>query len=100
MSSHGNLIVSTKWTSHKILSFLACIRIQGIDKIGIVNSITNVISHDLNANIRKIAIETHDGIFEGTIELYVHDTKHLNNLIMNLFKINGVVSVNRIEAGK
>ncbi len=100
MSSHGNLIVSTKWTSHKILSFLACIRIQGIDKIGIVNSITNVISHDLNANIRKIAIETHDGIFEGTIELYVHDTKHLNNLIMNLFKIKGVISVNRIEAGK
>jgi GTP diphosphokinase / guanosine-3',5'-bis(diphosphate) 3'-diphosphatase len=100
MSSHGNLIVSAKWTSHKILSFLACIRIQGIDKIGIVNSITTVISHDLNANIRKIAVETHDGIFEGTIELYVHDTKHLNNLIMNLFKINGVISVNRIEAGK
>ncbi len=97
MSSHGNLIVSARWTSHKILSFLACIKIQGIDKIGIVNSITNVISHDLNANIRKINIETHDGIFEGSIELYVHDTKHLNNLIMNLFKINGVVSVNRIE---
>jgi GTP diphosphokinase / guanosine-3',5'-bis(diphosphate) 3'-diphosphatase len=100
MSSHGNLIVSTRWTSHKILSFLAGISIKGIDKIGIVNSITNVISHDLNANIRKIAVETHDGIFEGSIELYVHDTKHLNNLIMNLFKINGVVSVNRIEAVK
>ncbi|MFO7923574.1 MAG: RelA/SpoT family protein [Bacteroidales bacterium] len=100
MSSHGNLIISARWTSHKILSFLACIRIQGIDKIGIVNSITNVISHDLNANIRKIAIETHDAIFEGSIELYVHDTKHLNNLIMNLFKINGVISVNRIEAVK
>ncbi len=100
MSSHGNLIVSARWTSHKILSFLACIKIQGIDKIGIVNSITNVISHDLNANIRKINVETHDGIFEGSIELYVHDTKHLNNLIMNLFKINGVVSVNRIEAGR
>jgi GTP diphosphokinase / guanosine-3',5'-bis(diphosphate) 3'-diphosphatase len=45
----------------------------------------------------RIAIESHDGIFEGSIELYVHDTKHLNNLIMNLFKINGVVSVDRIE---
>ncbi|MFP4367067.1 MAG: RelA/SpoT family protein [Bacteroidales bacterium] len=100
MSSHGNLIVSANWTRHKILSFLAGIKIKGIDKIGIVNSITNVISHDLNANIRKIAVETHDGIFEGSIELYVHDTKHLNNLIMNLFKINGVVSVNRIETIK
>ncbi len=97
MSSHGNLIVSANWTRHKILSFLAGIRIKGIDKIGIANSITNVISRDLNANIRKIAIETHDGIFEGSIELYVHDTKHLNNLIMNLFKINGVISVDRIE---
>jgi GTP diphosphokinase / guanosine-3',5'-bis(diphosphate) 3'-diphosphatase len=97
MSSHGELIVSAKWTKHKILSFLAGIRIKGIDKIGIANSITSVISLDLNANIRKIAIESHDGIFEGTIELYVHDTKHLNNLIMNLFKINGVVSVDRIE---
>jgi GTP diphosphokinase / guanosine-3',5'-bis(diphosphate) 3'-diphosphatase len=100
MSSQGNLIVPARWTSHKILSFLACIKIQGIDKLGIVNSITNVISHDLNANIRKINVETHDGIFEGTIELYVHDTKHLNNLIMNLFKIKGVVKVNRVEAGK
>ncbi len=97
MSSHGELIVSAKWTKHKILSFLAGIRIKGIDKIGIANSITSVISLDLNANIRKIAIESHDGIFEGSIELYVHDTKHLNNLIMNLFKINGVVSVDRIE---
>jgi GTP diphosphokinase / guanosine-3',5'-bis(diphosphate) 3'-diphosphatase len=98
MSSHGNLIVAANWTKHKILSFLTGIRIKGIDKIGIANSITNVISHDLNANIRRIAIDAHDGIFEGTIELYVHDTKHLNNLIMNLFKINGVISVNRIEA--
>jgi GTP diphosphokinase / guanosine-3',5'-bis(diphosphate) 3'-diphosphatase len=97
MSSHGELIVSAQWTKHKILSFLAGIRIKGIDRIGIANSITSVISHDLNANIRRIAIESHDGIFEGSIELYVHDTKHLNNLIMNLFKINGVVSVDRIE---
>ncbi len=98
MSSQGNLIVSAQWTKHRILSFLASISIQGIDQIGIANSITNVISHDLNANIRKLAIETHDGLFEGNIELYVHDTKHLNNLIMNLFKIKGVISVKRTEA--
>ncbi len=97
MSSHGNLIVSAKWTTHKILSFLARISIKGIDSIGIVNSLTSVISHDLNANIRKIIVESHDGLFEGTIDLYVHDTKHLNNLIMNMFKIKGVISVKRIE---
>ncbi len=97
MSSHGNLIVPAKWTTHKILSFLARISVKGIDRIGIVSSLTNVISHDLNANIRKITVESHDGLFEGTIDLYVHDTKHLNNLIMKMFKIKGVVSVNRIE---
>jgi GTP diphosphokinase / guanosine-3',5'-bis(diphosphate) 3'-diphosphatase len=97
MSSHGNMIVSANWTTHKIMSFLARISFNGIDKVGIVNSITNVISHDLNANIRKIMVESHDGIFDGTIDLYVHDTKHLNNLIYNISKIKGINSVKRVE---
>lgn len=97
MSSHGNMIVSANWTTHKIMSFLARISFNGIDKVGIVNSITNVISLDLNANIRKIMVESHDGIFDGTIDLYVHDTKHLNNLIYNISKIKGINSVKRVE---
>lgn len=97
MSSHGNMIVSANWTTHKIISFLARISFNGIDKVGIVNSITNVISHDLNANIRKILVESHDGIFDGIIDLYVHDTKHLNNLIYNISKIKGINSVQRVE---
>lgn len=97
MSSHGNMIVSANWTTHKIFSFLARISFNGIDKVGIVNSITNVISLDLNANIRKIVVESHDGIFDGTIDLYVHDTKHLNNLILNISKIKGINSVQRVE---
>ena len=97
MSSHGNMIVSANWTTHKILSFLTRISFNGIDKVGIVNSITNVISHDLNANIRKIIVESHDGIFDGTIDLYVHDTKHLNNLILDISKIKGINSVQRVE---
>jgi GTP diphosphokinase / guanosine-3',5'-bis(diphosphate) 3'-diphosphatase len=97
MSNHGNMIVSANWTAHKIVSFLARISFNGIDKVGIVNSITNIISHDLNANIRKIIVESHDGIFEGTIDLYVHDTKHLNNLIFNISKIKGINSIQRVE---
>ncbi|UCG27105.1 MAG: bifunctional (p)ppGpp synthetase/guanosine-3',5'-bis(diphosphate) 3'-pyrophosphohydrolase [Bacteroidales bacterium] len=98
MSREGDRIVSTKWTTHKILSFLANIRIMGIDRIGMINEITNVISKELNVNMRTVNIEVHDGIFDGTLDLYVHSTKDLNNLIMNLIKIKGVDSVKRIEA--
>lgn len=98
MSREGNRIVSAKWTAHKILSFLARIRIMGIDKIGMINEITNVISKELSVNMRTVNIEVHDGIFDGSLDLYVHSTKDLNNLIMNLIKIKGVDSVKRIES--
>src|SRR6056297_137396 len=97
MSSQGNYIVKVKWTSQKYLSSLAKLTINGIDRIGIVSDITSVISEELDVNIRKFLIETHDGIFEGDIELYVHSVKDLNNLIMNISKIKGVESVKRKE---
>jgi GTP pyrophosphokinase len=97
MSSHGNYIVKVKWTSQKFLSSLAKLTINGIDRIGIASDITTVISEELDVNIRKFFIETHDGIFEGDIELYVHSVKDLNNLIMNISKIKGVESVKRKE---
>ncbi len=97
-SQHGDKIISVKWTSHKILSFLSSIQVSGIDKIGIINNITNVISKELNVNMRLVHIETHDGIFDGTIDLYVHNTGDLNNLILNIMRIKGVDSVKRIES--
>lgn len=97
LSSHGNYIVQAKWTTHKFLSFLAKLNFIGIDRIGIARDITGVIYDELNANIRKINIETHDGIFEGVVELYVHSVADLNNLILNIGKIKGVDTVKRIE---
>ncbi len=97
MSSHGNRIVSAKWESHKILSFLALINLSGIDQIGIVSKITKVISDDQNVNMRSIHFESHDGIFEGTIYLYIPNTEDLNNLIYNIMKIKGVHNVTRQE---
>ncbi len=97
LSSHKELIVPVKWTTHKVLSFLVKIAITGIDHFGIYNDITTVISKHLNVNIRTINLAGHDGIWEGTIDLYVHDTKDVNNLIMNLSKIKGVDSVTRVE---
>jgi len=97
LSSHGDRIVPAKWTAHKILSYLARIRMIGIDKVGMINDITNIISKQLTINIRSVNIEVHDGIFEGSIDLYVHNTADLNNLILNLSKIKGVDTVNREE---
>ena len=97
MSSEGNYIVPAKWTSQKLLSSLAKLSLNGIDRIGIAADITTVISNELSVNIRKIFIETHDGIFEGEIELYVHNVNDLNNLIMNISKLKGVDSVKRNE---
>lgn len=97
MSSQGNRIVSASWESHKILSFLALINLSGIDQIGIVSKITKVISDDQNVNMRSIHFESHDGIFEGAIYLYIHNTEDLNNLIFNISAIKGVHNVTRQE---
>jgi GTP pyrophosphokinase len=97
MSSEGNRIIPVRWTIHKLASFLASISINGIDRIGLVNEVTTIISKELNVNIRNINVSVYDGIFEGTIDLYVHHTRDLNNLIMQLSNIKGIASVKRIE---
>ncbi len=97
LSSQSDRILPTKWTTHKILSFLVKITIQGIDRFGVFNNITNSISKDLSINIRNINLASHDGIFEGVLELYVHSINDLNKLIVNLGKIKGVEKVSRIE---
>lgn len=97
MSSEGNRLIAVKWTIHKIVSFLARIQLNGIDRIGIVSEVTGIISDELNVNMRNVNVTVHDGIFEGTIDLYVHHSKNLNNLILKLVSIKGVDSVKRIE---
>lgn len=96
-ASFGNRIANVKWTTHKLYSFLVKIALAGADRFGIYNDITHVITKQLNVNMRNINLFSHDGIWEGTIELYVHDTKDLNNLMMNLGKIKSVDTVKRVE---
>jgi GTP pyrophosphokinase len=97
MSSQGDRILAADWTSHRLMSFLAVIELSGIDKIGIVNEVTNIISKDHDVNMRSLHFESHDGVFEGLIHLYVHNTEDLNNLIVKLIKIKGLDNVKRIE---
>ena len=89
-SRQGSEIVNAKWTKHTILSFLARLEIKGIDRMGIVAEITKYITLVLSVNIRKIHFETHDGIFEGYIDLYVHNTDDLEIIIKRLLKIKGI----------
>lgn len=96
-SIYGGKIVNAKWTKHTILSFLARIEIKGIDRIGIVNEITKYITLVLSVNIRKIHFETHDGVFEGYIDLYVHNTEDLDEIMKRMLKIKSVETVTRVD---
>jgi GTP pyrophosphokinase len=97
LSNYAYRVVKAKWTNDELISFLAGIKIIGTDELGVVNNITKVISNENNVNMRSINFDTDDGLFEGTIMVYVHDTKHLNHLISNLKKVKGVNKVERID---
>ncbi|MDR2027442.1 MAG: RelA/SpoT family protein [Prevotellaceae bacterium] len=96
-AQHAEKMIKAQWSVHKILSFLAILEIRGIDRLGILRDLTDIIADRLNVNIRKLNIESHDGIFEGFIELYVHDLDDLNKLINTVQQIKGMDSVKRVE---
>jgi GTP pyrophosphokinase len=96
-AAYGNRIVAAQWSTHKLLHFSVSINIQGIDGVGVVNQITNIISQELNVNMERILIEAHDGIFDGTIRLRVHDVDDIKVICDNLKKLTNVRSVVRID---
>ncbi|HPT21953.1 MAG TPA: RelA/SpoT family protein [Bacteroidales bacterium] len=97
MSNEGNRIIAVKWAIHKLISFIARIDMTGIDRIGLLNDVTHIISSELQVNITNINVSVKNGIFEGTIDLYVHHIKDLNNLILKISNINGIENVRRVE---
>jgi GTP diphosphokinase / guanosine-3',5'-bis(diphosphate) 3'-diphosphatase len=97
MSNYGNRIIKAKWTDQKELAFLAGIRIKGTDRVGLVNDLTRIISNSLRVNMRSITIDSHDGIFEGNIMVFVNDTGHLDKLIQRMGKVSGVLTVERFD---
>lgn len=98
MASFGDKIVPVKWVSHKLMSFLAVIKMTGIDTPGIVSEITTLIAQEEKVNMRMIHFDTRDGIFEGVIHLYVHNTADLNSIVTRISALKGVESVVRMEA--
>ena len=95
-SNYAYRITPASWASKDdFTAFATGILITGIDDVGLVNSITTVISKDLNVNMQSIAFESNDGVFEGHIKVLVQGIRHLNNLIDNLKKVKGIKKIIR-----
>lgn len=97
LSHYGHRVVKTKWAKNKEISFLSGVRITGLDDVGVIKKITNIISDSLNMNMRSISIDTQDGIFEGTIMVYVHDKEEFDHLCNQLSSLDGIITVDRIQ---
>ncbi len=97
LSNYGHRVVKTKWVKNKEISFLTGIKIIGLDDVGVINKITNLISGDLRININALTIEAKEGLFEGNIKVYVHDKDELEDLVENLKNLPGIESVDRYD---
>ncbi|MFN8323832.1 MAG: bifunctional (p)ppGpp synthetase/guanosine-3',5'-bis(diphosphate) 3'-pyrophosphohydrolase [Chitinophagales bacterium] len=98
MSKYAYRIIKTKWTKQHEIAFLTGIKLTGIDDVGLVNKITNIITGQMNLNMRSISFESEDGVFEGRIMVYVHDTAELEDLTTRLNALNGILDVSRFDS--
>lgn len=98
MANYAHRIVKTKWAKNKEISFLTGVKLTGLDDVGIIQGITTVITGELHMNMRSISIDSKDGVFEGTIMVFVHDREELDELCRRLGNIRGITKVERIEA--
>lgn len=95
-SSFGNRILDAKWDMHKVLYFDATIQIRGIDRKGMLHDISEVISEKLDVNIHRITINADEGIYEGKIEIRVHDRSEVQEIVNALKKIEDLKEVKQI----
>ena len=95
-SGYGNRILDAKWDMHKRLLFDATIRLQGIDRMGILVDVSRVITSQMNVNIHKLTISGEDGVFDGSIELRVHDRDDVRDIIEALKQVEGIQDVQQI----
>ncbi|MDB5193186.1 MAG: (p)ppGpp synthetase [Segetibacter sp.] len=98
MANYSHRVVKTKWAKNKEISFLTGLKIIGMDDVGVVNKITTIISGDLKINISALTIESKEGLFEGTIKVFVHDKEELEELVARLKQLKGIHSVDRFDA--
>ncbi|HNF29773.1 MAG TPA: RelA/SpoT family protein [Chitinophagaceae bacterium] len=97
LANFGHRVVKTKWAKNKEISFLTGLKIIGMDDVGVVHKITNIISGDLKINIAGLTIESSEGLFEGTIKVFVHDKEELDELVDRIKQLNGIQKVDRFD---
>jgi Guanosine polyphosphate pyrophosphohydrolases/synthetases len=86
LANYAHRIVKIKWAKNKEISFLTGVRIIGLDDVGIVQGITHVITTEMRINMRSISIDSQDGVFDGTIKVFVKDKEELDLLCSKLEK--------------
>ncbi len=97
LANYGHRVVKTKWAKNKEISFLTGLRIIGLDDVGVIHKITNLISGELKVNISAMTIEANDGIFEGKVKVFVHDKEELEKLVAQLKALPGIERVDRFD---
>lgn len=97
MANYGHRVVKTKWAKNKEISFLTGLKIIGVDDVGVIHKITNIISGELKINISALTIESESGIFRGTIKVFVHDKEELEELVDRLKSLDGLQTVDRFD---
>ncbi len=97
MANYGHRVVKTKWAKNKEISFLTGLKIIGVDDVGVIHKITNIISGELKINIAALTIESESGIFRGTIKVFVHDKEELEELVDRLKSLDGLQTVDRFD---
>ena len=95
-ASFGNRILDAKWAMHKQMFFDATIRLQGIDRMGILVDLSRIISTQMNVNIHRLTIDSEDGVFDGTIELRVHDREDVKEIMRQLKTVDGLQDITQI----
>src|SRR5258705_7777362 len=97
LANYGHRVVKTKWARNKEISFLTGLKIVGIDDVGVIHKITNLISGEMKININAMTIEAKDGLFYGNVRVYVHDKEELDELVERLKKLPGIETVDRYD---
>ena len=95
-TSYGNRILDAKWDMHKKLFFDATIRLGGIDRRGLVNEVTSIISRQMSVDIHKLTFTTEDGVFDGTIDLRIHDRSDVKEIIDKLKEVDDLKEISQI----
>lgn len=97
LANYGHRVVKTKWAKNKEISFLTGLKIIGLDDVGVIHKITNLISGELKFNIAAMTIEAKEGIFEGNVKIFVHDKEELDELVDRLIAMTGIERVDRYD---